>query len=106
MLFPRQFLQIPFLRSLPEVEDEQVGLMGVSCGIISSIVLGIDQRFAFTIPVYGCGYLNEADNHYKPALSNNHAYLKGWEAGHRFDQATMPVLWLSWPGDKHFPWKF
>ena len=20
-----------------------------------------------------------------------------------FDQATMPVLWLSWPGDKHFP---
>ena len=92
------------LRSLPEVEDEQVGLMGVSWGgIISSIVLGIDQRFAFTIPVYGCGYLNEADNHYKPALSNNHAYLKGWEAGHRFDQATMPVLWLSWPGDKHFP---
>ena len=66
------------LRSLPEVEDEQVGLMGVSWGgIISSIVLGIDQRFAFTIPVYGCGYLNEADNHYKPALSNNHVLPKG-----------------------------
>jgi hypothetical protein len=78
--------------------------MGVSWGgIISSIVLGIDQRFAFTIPVYGCGYLNEADNHYKPALSNNHAYLNGWEAGHRLSLATMPVLWLSWPGDKHFP---
>ena len=92
------------LRSLPEVEDEQVGLMGVSWGgIISSIVLGIDQRFAFTIPVYGCGYLNEADNHYKPALSNNNVYLKGWEAGHRLSLATMPVLWLSWPGDKHFP---
>ena len=92
------------LRSLPEVEGEQVGLMGVSWGgIISSIVLGIDQRFAFTIPVYGCGYLNEADNHYKPALSNNHVYLKGWEAGHRLSLATMPVLWLSWPGDKHFP---
>jgi dienelactone hydrolase len=92
------------LRSLAEVEDEQVGLMGVSWGgIISSIVLGIDQRFAFTIPVYGCGYLNEADNHYKPALSNNNVYLNGWDAGHRLSLATMPVLWLSWPGDKHFP---
>lgn len=92
------------LRSLPEVQDEQVGLMGVSWGgIISSIVLGIDQRFAFTIPVYGCGYLNEADNQYKRNLVDNNTYLNGWEAGHRLDQATMPVLWLSWPGDKHFP---
>ena len=92
------------LRSLPKVNHQQVGLMGVSWGgIISSIVLGIDQRFAFTIPVYGCGYLNEAGNHYKPNLNNNHAYLNGWEAGHRLNRATMPVLWLSWPGDKHFP---
>ena len=92
------------LRSQPEVESSKVGLMGVSWGgIITSIVMGIDSRFAFAIPVYGCGYLNEADNHYKPALSNNHAYLNGWEAGHRLSLATMPVLWLSWPGDKHFP---
>ena len=92
------------LRSLPEVNEEQVGLMGVSWGgIISSIVMGIDQRFDFVIPVYGCGYLNEADNHYKSALANNQPYLRGWEAGHRLNRATMPVLWLSWPGDKHFP---
>ncbi len=92
------------LRSLPEVNHDQVGLMGVSWGgIISSIVIGIDQRFAFAIPVYGSGYLNEADNHYMPALRNNLAYLNGWEAGHRLDRATMPVLWLSWPEDKHFP---
>lgn len=92
------------LRSLPETKDDQVGLMGVSWGgIISSIVLGIDQRFAFSIPVYGCAYLNEADNHYKPNLSSNEIYLLGWEPGHRLNQANMPVLWLSWPGDKHFP---
>ena len=90
------------LRSLPEVKDEQVGLMGVSWGgIISSIVLS-DQRRLYH-PRIWMRYLNEADNHYKPALSNNHAYLKGWEAGHRLSLATMPVLWLSWPGDKHFP---
>ena len=92
------------LRSLPQVEDSKVGLMGTSWGgIISSIVMGIDQRFAFVIPAYGCGFLNEADNHYKPALANNSGYLNAWEAGHRFNRARMPVLWFSWPGDKHFP---
>ncbi|MDC3282740.1 acetylxylan esterase [Opitutales bacterium] len=92
------------LRSLPQVDESKVGLMGTSWGgIISSIVMGIDQRFAFVIPVYGCGFLNEAGNHYKPALANNSGYLNAWEAGHRFNRARMPVLWFSWPEDKHFP---
>ena len=92
------------LCSLPEVDSSKVGLMGVSWGgIITSIVMGIDSRFAFAIPVYGCGYLNEADNHYKAALENNAVYLNGWEAGLRLSKAKMPALWFSWPGDKHFP---
>ena len=92
------------LRSLPEVDSSKVGLMGVSWGgIITSIVMGIDSRFAFAIPVYGCGYLNEADNHYKGALENNAIYLNGWEAGLRLGKAKIPALWFSWPGDKHFP---
>jgi len=92
------------LRSQPEVESSKVGLMGVSWGgIITSIVMGIDSRFAFAIPVYGCGYLNEADNHYKGSLENNAVYLNGWEAGLRLNKAKMPALWFSWPGDKHFP---
>ena len=92
------------LRSQPEVESSKVGLMGVSWGgIITSIVMGIDSRFAFAIPVYGCGYLNEADHHYKGSLENNAVYLNGWEAGLRLNKAKMPSLWFSWPGDKHFP---
>ena len=92
------------MRTLPEVDSSKVGLMGVSWGgIITSIVMGIDSRFAFAIPVYGCGYLNEADNHYKGALENNSDYLNGWEAGLRLTKAKMPSLWFSWPGDKHFP---
>ena len=92
------------LRSQPEVESSKVGLMGVSWGgIITSIVMGIDSRFAFAIPVYGCGYLNEADNHYKGSLEKNAVYLNGWEAGLRLNKAKMPALWFSWPGDKHFP---
>ena len=107
MLFPRRYLQIPFCVS-PEVQDEQVGLMGVSWGgIISSIVLGIDQRFAFTIPVYGCGYLNEADNQYKRNLVDNNAYLNGWEAG-TIDWIRPPCQYSGFPGleTNIFPWKF
>src|SRR4051794_1470454 len=39
------------LLSFPEVDDRQVGLMGISWGgIIASTVVGIDRRFAFAIP--------------------------------------------------------
>ena len=56
------------IRSFPEVDDERVGFTGISWGgIISSIVMGVDERFKLAIPVYGCGYLFEADNNYQSA---------------------------------------
>lgn len=92
------------LRSLPEVDEEKVGLMGISWGgIITSTVIGIDDRFAFAIPTYGCGSLHNAANHYGPALCDNELYEQVWDPMVRMDRARMPVLWLSWPGDQHFP---
>ena len=39
------------LRSLPEVDPDKVGIMGISWGgVITSTVIGIDSRFAFTSP--------------------------------------------------------
>lgn len=38
------------LRSLPEVDADRLGLMGISWGVITSTVVGIDTRFAFAIP--------------------------------------------------------
>jgi dienelactone hydrolase len=92
------------MRSLPEVADDQVGLMGISWGgIITSTVMGIDQRFAFAIPTYGCGNLAETANQYGKALGNNQVYRKVWDPMVRMKYATMPAMWFSWPGDKHFP---
>ena len=92
------------LRSMPEVDESKVGLTGISWGgVITSTVMGIDQRFAFAIPVYGCGHLFDADNQYQRALGNNDLYKKVWDPMVRMHRATMPALWLSWPGDKHFP---
>lgn len=92
------------LRSLPQIDTTKIGLMGVSWGgVITSTVIGIDQRFAFAIPVYGCGDLSEADNKYGKALGNNKFYKNVWDPILRLHRAELPTLWLSWPGDQHFP---
>lgn len=92
------------LRSLPEVDADRVGLMGISWGgVITSTVIGIDDRFAFAIPTYGCGHLFDAANHWGRALGNNTLYREVWDPMVRMNRVKMPVLWLSWPKDKHFP---
>ena len=92
------------LRSLPEVDADKVGVMGVSWGgVITSTVIGIDSRFAFAIPTYGCGHLFDADNQYGRALGNSTLYREVWDPMLRMARVKMPVLWFSWPQDIHFP---
>jgi dienelactone hydrolase len=92
------------LRSLPEVDPNKIGIVGCSWGgIITSTVIGIDTRYAFAIPVYGCGGLDVIPNQYAANLANNEVYKKVWDANLRLDRAAMPVLWLSWPEDAPFP---
>lgn len=92
------------LRSLPEVDPSKVGVMGISWGgVITSTVIGIDHRFAFGIPTYGCGGLSTAKNQYGQALGNHLLYQNVWDPALRFESVMTPTLWLSWPGDRHFP---
>ena len=92
------------LRSLPQVDVENVGLMGISWGgVITSTVIGIDSRFAFAIPTYGCGHLFDSANHWGEALGSNRLYREVWDPMVRMDRVRIPVLWLSWPGDAAFP---
>lgn len=92
------------LRSLPEVDAAKTGVSGISWGgVITSTVIGIDARFAFAVPVYGCGHLADADNQWGRALGANALYREVWDPMVRIRRAKLPVLWLSWPGDLHFP---
>ncbi|MCX6972431.1 MAG: acetylxylan esterase [Verrucomicrobia bacterium] len=92
------------LRSLPEVDANKVGIMGISWGgVITSTVIGIDPRFAFAISAYGCGHLFDSGNQYGQALGNNPLYREAWDPMTRMDRVKTPVLWLSWPQDNHFP---
>jgi dienelactone hydrolase len=92
------------LRSLAGVDADKVGVMGISWGgVITSTVIGIDERFAFAIPTYGCGDLAEAGNQYGRALGSNQVYRQVWDPMVRMARVKTPMLWFSWPGDQHFP---
>jgi len=91
------------LRQNPKIDSNHIGLMGISWGgIITSAVIGIDQRFALAIPTYGCGALHKIDNHYAEALQHQRMYQEVWDPMLRMTLAKMPTLWLSWTGDAHF----
>jgi dienelactone hydrolase len=92
------------LRSLPEIDADKIGLTGISWGgVITATAIGIDDRFAFAIPIYGCGHMYDALNNWGASLGNNEMYKTVWDPILRMENATMPVLWLSWPTDYHFP---
>jgi len=91
------------LRSLPEVDADKVGLTGYSWGgVITSTAIGIDNRFQFAIPTYGCGHLYDSRNYYGHNLADNESYRNIWDPMIRITNATMPVLWFSWPQEPHF----
>jgi dienelactone hydrolase len=92
------------IRSFPEVDADKVGLMGTSWGgVITSTVIGIDTRFAFAIPTYGCGSMAEAENQWGKALHDNAVYREVWDPVRWLPHAHMPVLWFTWLHDVHFP---
>ncbi|MGJ8672759.1 LamG-like jellyroll fold domain-containing protein [Rubritalea sp.] len=92
------------LRDLDFVDEDKCGVMGVSWGgVITSTAIGIDDRFAFAIPVYGCGHKFSSSNLYGSRLGNHEKYNLLWDPFLRMQNATTPALWLSWPTDKHFP---
>jgi dienelactone hydrolase len=92
------------IRSFPEVDAAKVGLMGTSWGgVITATVIGIDTRFAFAIPTYGCGAMAEADNQWGRALHDNTLYREVWDPVRWLPRARMPVLWFTWLHDVHFP---
>lgn len=45
----------------------------------------------------------DAGNQYGRSLGDNELYQTVWDPVLRLDSAKMPMLWFSWPQDKHFP---
>jgi dienelactone hydrolase len=91
------------LRSFDDINQEQIGLSGISWGgVITSTVIGLDQRFAFAIPIYGCGFLDTMDNQYGKALKNNVSYREVWEPALRIAKFKKPTFWLTGLKENNF----
>jgi len=100
------------LRSFKEINPRKIGLAGISWGgTIAATVAGVDSRFAFVVPIYGCGFLHESDNpglsqwfppkHMTPAQYRD--YRTKWDPSAHLPQAKMPMYWVNGSNDGTFP---
>ncbi len=101
-------LAYSLLASLPEVDPDRIGITGISWGgIITEICVGVDERFCFAAPVYGCGHLGE--NSYwletifqeLPSEKVEH-WISLWDPSQYLGSAKMPLLFCNGTNDKHF----
>ena len=96
------------LRSLPEVDADKTALTGISWGgYLTCLVSGIDQRFKASVPVYGCGFLDD-----NSAWLNNFAaydeptrrlWVRNFDPGQHIHRATFPILFLNGTNDFAYP---
>jgi dienelactone hydrolase len=95
------------LRSMPEVDAGRIGITGISWGgYLTCIVSGLDDRFRFAVPVYGCGFLGD-DSAWAPELKRLDArgerWLAMWDPSHYLKDGKMPKLWVTGTNDFAYP---
>jgi len=94
------------IRSFPEVDADRTGVTGISWGgILTSTVIGIDDRFKFAVPVYGCGFLPGSEGHQGRAIrAGKHREMveKYYDGSAYFHNVKIPTLWINGTNDFHF----
>jgi len=92
------------LRSFPEIDRDAIGLTGISWGgTIAAAAAGVDDRLAFVIPVYGCGFIHQSDNDglamwFPPRHMTESQFLDyqtKWDPSAHLPHARMPILWVT-----------
>jgi len=91
------------LRSLPQVDAERIGITGISWGgYLTCIVAGVDWRFKFAVPVYGCGFTNEhgfAGSVAALGKERAERWMRWWDPSSYLGNASMPMLWVTGSND-------
>ncbi len=95
------------VRSFPEVNPGKIGLTGISWGgTLTSTIMGVDNRFAFAIPVYGCGFLPDSDGNQGLAIKPGkytEIVNRYFDGSAYFKNVTIPTFWVNGTNDKQFP---
>ena len=94
--------------SFPEIDTSRIGITGISWGgILINVITGIDHRYAFSIPVYGCGFLYESPTYAKQLKlltpKARKFYLENWEPSLYVPLQKQPTLFVNGSNDCHFP---
>ena len=99
-----------FLRSQAGVDKQKIGVTGVSWGgVATCLATGLDSRFNWAAPVYGCGYLGEPGcqlydrNEWDQSLLDR--WLKRWDPANYLEDSKIPTLWINGTNDASFPLK-
>ncbi len=95
------------LRSMPAVDPDRIGMTGISWGgYLTCIVSGLDNRFRFAAPVYGCGFLGE-DSAWAAELkklgARGERWLAMWDPSRYLMDGKMPKLWVTGTNDFAYP---
>lgn len=91
------------LRTLPAVDPARIGITGVSWGgILACVAAGLDSRFRFAVPVYGCGFLDGDPAGLYDAMPPRR-WFELWDPQHYLPRAAMPFLWVNGTNDFAFP---
>jgi dienelactone hydrolase len=95
------------LRAQKGVDRDRVGVTGISWGgYLTCLVVGVDHRYKFAVPVYGCGFIDECV--WQPALDKmqpekKRQWLDSWDPRHYLKDAPVPMLWLNGTNDFAYP---
>jgi len=97
-----------WIRSQPGIDPDRTGITGISWGgYLTSIVSGVDDRFKFAAPVYGCGFIGEnsawLDQFTKMGPERAARWLDNWDPSVYLPNAKMPMLWVTGTNDFAYP---
>lgn len=91
------------LRAQPEVDTNRTGLTGISWGgFLTCTIAGVDDRFRFAVPVYGCGFYLETTFGDRVRTAGNDqgaAWMKWWDPSNYLPKAKVPMLWVTGSND-------
>ncbi len=91
------------LREQPEVDKGRIGLTGISWGgYLTCIIAGVDDRFRFAVPVYGCGFYRDTvfgANLKKTGSDQGARWMQWWDPSNYLPNAKMPILWVTGTND-------
>ncbi len=92
-----------FLRSLDCVDTSSIGVTGISWGgFLTCILAAADDRFAYAVPVYGCGY-NHVPGGFEHKRPNAARWGAQWDPSVFLPYAKCPILWVDGTNDFAFP---